>query len=45
VAFDWGRIDVQAGMSSDALYLWCKEGRDEIHTWNPDALTNNSFGN
>jgi rhodanese-related sulfurtransferase len=21
----------------DALYLWCKEGQDEIHTWNPDA--------
>jgi hypothetical protein len=21
----------------DALYRWCKEGRDEIHTWNPAA--------
>jgi rhodanese-related sulfurtransferase len=21
----------------DALYLWCKEGKDEVHTWNPDA--------
>jgi rhodanese-related sulfurtransferase len=21
----------------DALYAWCKEGRDETHTWNPDA--------
>ena len=21
----------------DALYVWCKEGRDEIHTWNPAA--------
>jgi rhodanese-related sulfurtransferase len=21
----------------DALYLWCKEGRGETHTWNPDA--------
>lgn len=21
----------------DALYLWCKEGRNETHTWNPDA--------
>lgn len=21
----------------DALYAWCKEGRDEVHTWNPDA--------
>ena len=20
-----------------ALYLWCKQGRDEIHTWNPAA--------
>lgn len=22
----------------DALYLWCREGQDEHHTWNPDAL-------
>jgi rhodanese-related sulfurtransferase len=21
----------------DALYRWCKEGRDELHTWNPAA--------
>lgn len=21
----------------DALYLWCKQGQDEIHTWNPAA--------
>ncbi|MDX1375664.1 MAG: chromate resistance protein [Burkholderiales bacterium] len=21
----------------DALYLWCKEGRSEVHTWNPNA--------
>lgn len=21
----------------DALYLWCKEGQDETHTWNPQA--------
>jgi rhodanese-related sulfurtransferase len=21
----------------DALYTWCKEGKDEIHTWNPQA--------
>jgi rhodanese-related sulfurtransferase len=20
----------------DALYAWCKEGKEEIHTWNPD---------
>jgi hypothetical protein len=20
----------------DALYTWCKEGQDELHTWNPD---------
>jgi len=20
----------------DALYAWCKKGKDEIHTWNPD---------
>jgi hypothetical protein len=19
----------------DALYAWCREGRDELHTWNP----------
>jgi len=22
----------------DALYLWCKEGKDEEHTWNPHAV-------
>ncbi|MGE5525192.1 MAG: chromate resistance protein ChrB domain-containing protein [Rhodospirillaceae bacterium] len=21
----------------DALYTWCKEGQDELHTWNPKA--------
>jgi rhodanese-related sulfurtransferase len=21
----------------DALYLWCKQGQDELHTWNPGA--------
>ena len=21
----------------DALYTWCKEGKDEVHTWNPSA--------
>jgi rhodanese-related sulfurtransferase len=21
----------------DALYAWCKEGRDELHTWNPST--------
>lgn len=21
----------------DALYLWCKEGKSEVHTWNPQA--------
>jgi rhodanese-related sulfurtransferase len=21
----------------DALYTWCKEGQDEVHTWNPAA--------
>jgi rhodanese-related sulfurtransferase len=21
----------------DALYLWCREGQDELHTWRPDA--------
>lgn len=21
----------------DALYAWCKEGQDEVHTWNPSA--------
>jgi len=21
----------------DSLYRWCKEGQDEVHTWNPDA--------
>ena len=21
----------------DALYLWCREGQDEIHTWKPEA--------
>jgi hypothetical protein len=21
----------------DALYAWCREGKDEVHTWNPAA--------
>ena len=21
----------------DALYAWCKEGQEEVHTWNPEA--------
>jgi rhodanese-related sulfurtransferase len=21
----------------DALYTWCKDGKDEVHTWNPQA--------
>lgn len=21
----------------DALYAWCKDGQDEVHTWNPEA--------
>ncbi|HXI35553.1 MAG TPA: chromate resistance protein ChrB domain-containing protein [Burkholderiales bacterium] len=21
----------------DALYAWCKDGQDEVHTWNPQA--------
>jgi hypothetical protein len=21
----------------DALYTWCKDGQDELHTWNPAA--------
>jgi len=21
----------------DAFYAWCKEGKDEVHTWNPEA--------
>jgi len=21
----------------DALYRWCREGKDEVHTWNPEA--------
>ena len=21
----------------DALYRWCKEGKQEVHTWNPEA--------
>jgi rhodanese-related sulfurtransferase len=21
----------------DALYAWCREGQDEVHTWNPEA--------
>jgi hypothetical protein len=21
----------------DALYRWCKEGKQEVHTWNPET--------
>ena len=21
----------------DALYVWCKDGQEEVHTWNPEA--------
>lgn len=28
----------QAMTMYDALYLWCREGQDESHTWNPDAI-------
>jgi len=21
----------------DTLYVWCKEGKEEVHTWNPQA--------
>jgi hypothetical protein len=21
----------------DALYAWCKDGQEEVHTWNPQA--------
>src|SRR5438445_795922 len=21
----------------DALYAWCKDGQDDVHTWNPEA--------
>jgi hypothetical protein len=21
----------------DALYAWCKDGKDEVHTWKPEA--------
>jgi len=21
----------------DALYTWCREGKDEVHTWNPQG--------
>jgi rhodanese-related sulfurtransferase len=28
---------LELGMSLyDALYCWCREGKDEVHTWNPD---------
>jgi hypothetical protein len=25
----------------DALYTWCKEGKPEVHTWNPHAYCSN----
>ena len=24
----------------DALYAWCRDGQDELHTWNPEKATN-----
>jgi len=27
----------QGMMMYDALYAWCREGKDEVHTWNPAA--------
>jgi rhodanese-related sulfurtransferase len=28
---------LERGMTMyDALYAWCKKGKDEVHTWNPD---------
>lgn len=30
---------LERGMTMyDALYLWCKEGKSEVHTWNPNAV-------
>jgi rhodanese-related sulfurtransferase len=34
---DHAQLD-QGMVIYDALYLWCKEGQDEHHTWNPEAL-------
>jgi hypothetical protein len=28
----------------DALYLWCREGQDEVHTWNPASMSACSAG-
>jgi rhodanese-related sulfurtransferase len=28
----------------DALYAWCREGQDEVHSWNPDARRQPSVG-
>jgi rhodanese-related sulfurtransferase len=28
----------------DALYSWCKEGKDELHTWNPQPYAASSAG-
>lgn len=27
----------------DALYAWCKEGKDEVHTWKPNAYAADSI--
>jgi len=27
----------QGTVMYDALYAWCREGKDEVHTWNPQA--------
>jgi rhodanese-related sulfurtransferase len=32
------RMLKQGMVMYDALYTWCKEGQDEVHSWNPDAL-------
>ena len=36
---DWARTLPQAAcvVVYDALYRWCKEGKNEAHTWNPGA--------
>ncbi|HET7159433.1 MAG TPA: chromate resistance protein ChrB domain-containing protein [Burkholderiales bacterium] len=28
----------------DALYAWCREGQDELHTWNPAAASRQPLG-
>ncbi len=36
IADDYAMLE-QGVVMYDALYLWCKEGKDEVHTWNPHA--------